>query len=327
MIDLRHGDCLELMQALPDASIDCIATDPPYYRLKLSEAWDRQWGTAGEYLDWLGLCLAEFARLLKPNGSLYLFASPQMAARVQMKVGEHFHVLNEIVWVKVAGTHKRQCPERSRRYHPQTERVVFAEQHGQAGDFALTEDGLRGDAYEPLRLWLKQEFNRAGWKADDLNRICGTASMAGRHYTARSQWALPTEAHYRALQAVAPPGILRRDYECLRREYEHLRREYEHLRRPFRLTCSAGMTDVWTFDTVQYRAGKHPCEKPTALLEHMLRASVRPGGTVFDPFAGSGTTGVAAARLRLNFLGMEKDATYVNIARARIEAENTLFTH
>ena len=67
----------------------------------------------------------------------------------------------------------------------------------------------------------------------------------------------------------------------------------------------------------------HTTGKPTALMRELVRC-VPPGGTVLDPFAGSGSTGVAAVQAGLNFIGIEREAAYVQIARDRIEAAQGL---
>jgi len=104
----------------------------------------------------------------------------------------------------------------------------------------------------------------------------------------------------------------------LRREYEDLRREYEDLRRPFNVSADVPYTDVWTFRTVQAYKGKHPTEKPVDMMRHIITASSKEGATVLDPFAGSGTTGVACMMEGRNFIGMELDAGYFDIAKRRI---------
>ena len=98
---IECGDSASLLTLIPDNSVDLIATDPPYFRVKEHE-WDRQWSTADAFLDWLQSLLVQFRRILKPNGSLYLFASPQMSARVECRIGERFQVLNNIRWRKEA---------------------------------------------------------------------------------------------------------------------------------------------------------------------------------------------------------------------------------
>jgi site-specific DNA-methyltransferase (adenine-specific) len=64
----------------------------------------------------------------------------------------------------------------------------------------------------------------------------------------------------------------------------------------------------------------HPTVKPTDLMRYLCRLVTPPGGTVLDPFAGSGSTGKAAALEGFRFIGIEREAEYVEIARARIAA-------
>ena len=64
----------------------------------------------------------------------------------------------------------------------------------------------------------------------------------------------------------------------------------------------------------------HPCVKPVALMQYLVRLITPPGGVVLDPFAGSGTTGVACHREARGFIGMELEAEYVAFANARIKA-------
>lgn len=61
----------------------------------------------------------------------------------------------------------------------------------------------------------------------------------------------------------------------------------------------------------------HPTVKPIALMRWLVRLVTPPGGTVLDPFAGSGTTGIAADLEGFDFIGIEREEGYVTIARAR----------
>jgi len=66
--------------------------------------------------------------------------------------------------------------------------------------------------------------------------------------------------------------------------------------------------------------GRHPTQKPLALLERVIAASASPGDLVLDPFCGSGTTGVAAIRAGCRFLGLERDPEYVGLAARRLRS-------
>ena len=63
---------------------------------------------------------------------------------------------------------------------------------------------------------------------------------------------------------------------------------------------------------------KHPTQKSLALMEELIRIHTNEGEIVLDPFMGSGTTGVACAKLGRSFIGIEKDAEYFKIASNRI---------
>lgn len=69
----------------------------------------------------------------------------------------------------------------------------------------------------------------------------------------------------------------------------------------------------------------HPTQKPLAIVEPLLQASCPPGGTVLDPFLGSGTTAVACAMRGLTCIGIEADPAMAEIARQRINGEAGLF--
>jgi site-specific DNA-methyltransferase (adenine-specific) len=68
------------------------------------------------------------------------------------------------------------------------------------------------------------------------------------------------------------------------------------------------------------RGNHHPTVKPTALMRYLCRLVTPPGGTVLDPFMGSGSTGKAAMLEGFRFIGIEREAEYVEIAKARIES-------
>jgi len=77
-----------------------------------------------------------------------------------------------------------------------------------------------------------------------------------------------------------------------------------------------GYSDVITRSPVSQKSRNHPAEKPIELIEDLLRVC---GKTVLDPFMGSGTTGVACARMKRRFIGIEIERRYFDTARRRIE--------
>lgn len=78
---------------------------------------------------------------------------------------------------------------------------------------------------------------------------------------------------------------------------------------------------VWTFGKVSANKLLHPTQKPIDLLAHAIEKYSDKNDTVFDPFMGSGSTGVAAISLERNFIGIELDDEYFKIAKRRIDAK------
>jgi len=81
------------------------------------------------------------------------------------------------------------------------------------------------------------------------------------------------------------------------------------------------MKNVWRMmppGSLEKQFGKHPTQKPVSLVARCLRASTNPGDLIVDPFAGSGTTGVAALQLGRNFQGCEREEEYVRLAAKRL---------
>ncbi|MFZ4623266.1 MAG: DNA-methyltransferase [Rhodoferax sp.] len=318
---LYCGDCRDILPTLP--KIDCVITDPPYFKVK-GDYWDNEWDKPAEFLDWMRGILGLLADRMKPNGSAYVFASPQMAGRVETVAWERLNVLGHIVWrkgranMRAASRANAAEKEALRAYFMTTERIIFAE-HYNSDNFARGEasyvekcDDLRGFVFEPLRIYLAEEVKRAGWTvrkvAEAYQQKTGSRTVTGMagHWFERVQWSLPTEDNYKWLRSLFGP--------------QYLRREYEDLRRHFSLTQRDQWSDIWDFEPVATYPGKHPCEKPILLLAHMINASTKPDALVLDAFMGSGSTGDACAKLGRRFIGIERDAQHFDAACRRLAA-------
>lgn len=86
------------------------------------------------------------------------------------------------------------------------------------------------------------------------------------------------------------------------------------------------MQTVWRFappNASERSFGKHPTQKPVALIARCLRASTNPGDLILDPFMGSGSTAVAALRLGRRFVGCDVTEDYVRMAVLRVEAQGS----
>lgn len=86
------------------------------------------------------------------------------------------------------------------------------------------------------------------------------------------------------------------------------------------------MTDVWRLPAIsrwEKSQGKHPTQKPLALLVRIILASTQHGAWILDPFSGSGTTGIAASLTGRRYLGIEREKEYLDLSiRRRMELEN-----
>lgn len=314
---LYNADCVDVMREI--VSVDACITDPPYYGVK-RDSWDNQWKTDGEFLAWAeGVCQS-IGGVLASNGSLYWFASPQMAGRLEVVIGRHFRVLNSIIWDK-AGTRKGiggtgiDVTSLRGYWSANTERVIFAEVAGGdlvAAESAGYEASCIGAKASVFGEYFRSEFQRAGVTNRQIAALF--PSRTGGLTGCVSNWLLglniPTAEQYQIIRS-----HLSGDY--LRREYEDLRREYEDLRRPFFLSPEDQWGDVWRFDIE--RGALHPTQKPLSLMRHIVKVSTREDSVILDPFMGSGTTGVACARMGRSFIGIELHEPYFDIACKRIE--------
>lgn len=82
------------------------------------------------------------------------------------------------------------------------------------------------------------------------------------------------------------------------------------------------MKDVWLIPLVkkeEKKYGKHPTQKPLALLERIILASTNEGDLVLDPFNGSGTTGLVSVKLNRRYIGIDKELEYCELTKKRLE--------
>lgn len=336
-LNLVNTDCLVHMAAMPENSVDLIVSDPPYFGVKADD-WDNQWPNVEAYLSWIDEMLHQMWRILKPQGSIYIFSGHKYASDIELLMRNRFNVLNHITWAKPSGIFQRMRKESLRSYAPSAERILFAEHYGAEG-FAKGSSAyhskcseLAQSVFAPLIEYFKQAKERANISAAKINKATNTKMSS--HWFSYSQWKLPTEKQYKQLQKLFnghlprnytdikdQQNILNQDYGVLLREYDDLRQEYQNLRRNFSVSKDVQYTDVWNFKPVQYYPGKHPCEKPAEMIDHILLASSREGDVVFDAFMGSGSTPLACQRLNRKFIGCEMDVGYFDEIVKKLRSE------
>ena len=316
-VTLYHGRCEDVLPTLDPGTTHLLLTDPPYFQVKDDE-WDNQWQHATQVLGWLGDVLDAAKPALTANASAWVFAGPALASRVEGVVSERFRVLNHIRWVKEQGWHQKAEIEAQRRYLTPWEGIVFAEQF--ADEWQAADYEAHKAAFRPVGDYLSGKREAAGLSRADLAAHLARSGIYNSEESAVANVSLQeigsqmlsarTHAAWSEAITLKSYRELAEDYQQADQRHREMRRDYEGLRRPFRLKRTGPVSDVWNFDTVAPYAGKHPCEKPQALLRHMIDASSRPGDLILDPFAGSGSTLIAARDAGRRAVGIEMDLDY-----------------
>jgi len=301
-----HGDSLEVLRDFPDASVSLILCDPPYHSTKKGNIYgDRAFQEDEHFLEWMNQYGAEWKRVLKPNGTLYVFCSSIMSARLEVTIGQHVRPISHITWTKpndpgYDGWKGKMSKEALRQWYPHSERILVFEQ-GAYGTHEAYRRSLMGQYLQEMRF----KAGLSGHKLTDLIGAYGKVNHGGAVANWEAGRNIPSRAQYAKLRAVL---------EATGRVTVLV--DYEDLVRPMNLSSEVEFTDVWTFMSVRPFKDKHPAEKPQDLLMHAIEASTYDDDIVVDCFAGSGSTGVAALRLGRRTICIETEERWVKRAAA-----------
>ena len=303
------GDSLEVLKTLPDNSIDCCVTSPPYYALR-DYGGENQIGreaTPEEYIDRLVSVFREVKRVLTPEGTCWLNIADTYCGTGSK--AEHFDPKypKGRNGQQVAVNHRAPgCKPKDLIGIP----WLLA--------FALRADGwyLRSSiiwykanpmpesardrpsrCYENVFLLTKSKKYYYDWEAvaEPIAPTTAARMKGGR-----------SEAHK---YAAGIPGQNRRQKINNPRKSGAVTDE---MILPIR-----NRRDVWQINTVPYRGG-HFAAFPPKLAETCILAGCPVGGIVLDPFLGSGTTGLAARQNRRHYIGIELNPEYCTLAEKRI---------
>lgn len=165
----------------------------------------------------------------------------------------------------------------------------------------------------------------------ELLKESGTIWVCGSYHNIFSVVNVLTELDFRILNAVTwqktnpPPNLSCRFFTHSTEILVWARKSkkvahyynYELMRK---LSGDRQMTDVWRMSAIapwEKTCGKHPAQKPLALVVRAILASTQNGDMILDPFAGSSTTGIAANMLGRKFVGIEQDSGFLKISKAR----------
>lgn len=327
-INLLYGDALKLIKAIPDKSVHLVLTDPPY---NIGKA---EWDRIDNYVDWCISWLKECERVLVDTGSLYLWHNDMRQIPALMEAVTHrtsFQFRQLCAWVKpnfrkMAWGHPSDKNTLRNWFNITEYCLYYTKADGWEGKTGLDCINSNPECYKPLKDWYAAELARLGLTEQDIavqyTKVTGKKAYMLRHYFKDSQFKIPTRDVWESVYV--PMGFtrscedLRKSYEDLRKSYEELRKSYEELRPVHNL--DDGHCNIWTSRQITgcESVGKnHICEKPTDILERIIRTSTRSGDTVLDLFMGSGSTGVAAVNTGRRFIGMENDKSSYTTARSR----------
>jgi DNA modification methylase len=266
-----HGDCFDILQQIPDNSIDAVITDPPY-GIGLAK-WD-------SVID-IPLFTREVKRVT--NGFYCFFGQmPTMVNWINSANDEKLHHCKHISWVKrtempVQPRLKRKhesifiyAQDSSKRYFKQTGRYEDVKIPGILFDVITIQAIQR--TISDLRTGKSNRIH----KCNHLGQFSSSTRNLGKEHRRINI----DDSNYTNVWSFLPPVFS--DGRCQKQSYNH------------------------------------PTEKPIEVMKRLVEMLTPPGGTVLDPFCGSGTTALACKELGRNYICIEKELEYYRIACNRL---------
>lgn len=306
------GDCLEVLKTLPDESVHCCVTSPPYYALRdygMEEQIGRE-ATPKEYISRLTEVFTEVRRVLRSDGTLWLNIADTYAGKG-----------NQGDFVDPKNPKGRNGQAVALNY-----KVEGCKPKDMIGipwmlAFALRDSGwyLRNDI-----IWMKE---------NPMPESCkDRCSRCYEHIFLLSK----SRKYFFDAKAISEP-IAPATAERLKRGMKGGNKygkpvpgqpQTQTINRPrahgeitdSMINPMRNKRDVWVVNTVPFKGG-HYAAYPPKLVEPCLLAGCPEGGIVLDPFFGSGTTGMVAKQLNRHYIGIELNPEYAELAKARIGGE------
>lgn len=303
---VKQGDSLEVIKSIPDQCVSLILTDPPYHSTKKDNIInDTAFKSDEEFIAWMNAYSSEWKRILRPNGSLFLFCSSAMSAKLELMLSNNFNVLSHVVWTKpndpgFDGWKGKMKKEALRQWYAHSERILFAE--------PAFDGNLKRSWFGHF---LREKRLQCSLSMHQLTAITGAHGKVN-HGGAVSNWEagrnIPSRNQYHKIcNALISTGKVS--------NMPH----YEDVIRPFEVNSSVEFTDVWNFNSVRPYKGKHPAEKPIDMLEHCILSTTFENDIVLDCFAGSGSTAIAALNSGRKSISIELDVEWANTIKNRLQ--------
>jgi len=317
---IHCGDSLAVLKALPDESVNCCVTSPPYFNLR-NYGHDGQGGGQSslyDYTDWLVAIFGEVKRVLRDDGTLWIVIGDSYNGSGGAG-GDYNDGGTSSDKAKYRGSKLESLPRKCLIGVPWTIAFAMRDRVG------LT---LRNEI-----IWSKPNPRRGGWK-DRLTASHETIlffSKSDDYYHDRD--AIAGEPSDSFLQQLNDGyiGSDRRPYHDTGQESpsDSKRGIIERAREKLANGESIGptKTTVWTHPASTSVMG-HPAEYPADLIEDCIKSSCPLNGTVLDPFMGSGTTAQVALEQGCNALGIELNPEYCDLIKRRLNPileQGTLF--
>ena len=320
---LTVGDCLDVLRALPADSVDSIVCDPPYGLGFMGKKWDAM----PPGVEWAEACL----RVLKPGGHLVAFGGTRTVHRLAMSIEDAgAEIRDTLAWVYFSGFPKslnlgHKVPAWAgwgTAVKPAHEPAVLARKPLAGtvaetvlayGTGAINVDACRLQPGDLAWVGPTDTTDRRRPSAGGDNGLAGTSTFKIRERRIEDQ---PVVTGRYPANLYQCPKAQRRERE---RGCDGLppRAGHEAVERK---EGSAGLNNprAGAGRTARQVRNYHPTVKPARVLRWLCRLVTPPGGLVLDPFAGSGSCGVAAVLEGFRYHGIEIDPSYADIARARI---------
>lgn len=333
---IYHGNCLDELKKIPDNSIDSIVTDPPYGLKFMAKKWDYDVPNVSVW--------AECLRVLKPGGHLLAFAGTRTQHRMAVNIEDAGFEIRDMVTYLYDTNEAAAALVES--LNPDQLKMLDAafgrdgmlgwaygsgmpKSHNLKGDWEGWGTALK-PALEPITL-ARKPFRgtvAANVKEYGLGAINIAESRIGGD---SGRWPAnlchdgsnAVELLFPAQAGAAAP-VRRRNGDKFRNAFGTFKGNIDEQGSTFQGDSGSAARFFYCPKASKSDRGpenNHPTVKPTNLMAYLCRLVTPPGGVVLDPFMGSGSTGKAAIREGFGFIGIEMDADYCEIARARIQHE------
>ena len=295
MESLLCGDALERLRTLEPESVHTCVTSPPYYNLR-DYGVDGQIGredTLEEYISRLVAVFREVRRVLRPDGTLWINIGDSYATRSGPQPPRNT---------------RNQCGHTAKRA------LAGYKYKDMIGIPWMLAFALRSDGW-----YLRQDliWHKTNAMPESVRDRC-TKAHEYVFLLSKSDHYFFDAAAIREPVAKSTKTRLAQDVGSQKGSYRQPGKSNGPLK-----AVGDGRTknkrDVWMLPTAHFR-GAHFAVFPEELVKPCILAGCPEGGTVLDPFMGSGTTGVVAKRMRRNFMGIEISREYCAMAEGRIFA-------